>query len=135
MKFPTARQKCRIKLAETIHTLGPMSQADLVCATRKSIGSGFEANRAAQKMIDNGMLIEDCGKLRLSYDMHAWLEDRKEITEKRVKPEVVQPRTAPAFKPLNTDMYANVRARLDRDITFKNGLQTPVPFHRMEDAA
>jgi len=133
MKFPTAQQKSRIRLAEIIYAQGaPICLIDLIELSKKPIGSAFEAKRSIRKMIDNGMLIEESGKLRLSYDMVAWIEDRHEIAEKRAKPEVVPARTASPFKPFNLAMYAGVRERLNREIIFKNGLQTPVAFHSMD---
>jgi len=96
------RQPNRIIICEHIRKSGTSLSFDEIYQLYP-VGSrqGYALRQALASMLSEGKLIERDGKYSLAPEIAAWLEDRAETEAKKVRPDVVPPRTPPVFRPLS----------------------------------
>jgi hypothetical protein len=123
----------RHRIGREIYLHGAMERESIlnfICADGRHRYTVFHAVDA---MVRDGQLIDRNGMLDINEEMRARFAEIVAGERRRVKPVLVPPREARAFKPLNMGMYDLVRERLDRSISFMNGGSTAIPYRKIGD--
>jgi hypothetical protein len=135
MSVPARNERGKARIADWLYEFGSVDLPTLKNRMRKVIGGDWSnTSRSIDLMVADGQIIaDDNGIHSISDEVFQWCRKRKDAMKPPPHIELVKPRTAPPFREWRAEMYTGLRDRI-RDITLKNGLQTPVAFHKMEDA-
>ena len=128
--FPHPCQTMRLRIGREIYDNGPMTLNQLIVPNKQKYAKMI----ALEALMQADQVIEIDGVLHISQHMrerYADIVQEEQERARRPKPVLAEPRTVPAFKPIQAKHIpsaAGTRGDIARDIHFKNGGNDRVPF-------